>query len=93
MASVKFELDMAGGRDILTNNAALNSLVHGTMASTLGDIEAQFFQTFNVPGKFELVDFTTDRTSAKISAGDAKTARILAANPKWLSTFINNLSI
>lgn len=93
MASVTFVLDQSGGAEILRNNKKLQSLQVSAMRGVLADIEAQFFQTFGVEGSFEIVEFTTDRMNAKIQAADKKTGAILKANPRWLDTFINNITI
>lgn len=93
MNTVKFILNIAGGADILKNNTALQSMEDAALNSVLGDIEAQFFQTFGVEGKFQVADFTTDRSSAKIQAADARTGAVLKANPRWLDQFTDNMKI
>lgn len=93
MSDVKFTINIAGGADILKNNQALQSLQSEAMERILGVIEAQFFQTFGADGHFQIVDFTTDRSSVKIQAADAGTGAILKANPRWLDQFIDNMKL
>lgn len=93
MTGVRFELNRAGGAEILKSNQKLGAMLSDTMLSTLGEIEAQFFQTFGVEGKFELVEFTTDRSSAKVRAADKATAAILRANPGWLGLYAQNMKL
>jgi len=93
MKSVVFKLNVAGGADILRNNPNIRQIEEEVFTAALSDISAKFFQTFGVEGSFELVEFTTDRTSSKIRASDARTATILRANPKWLDQFIVNMKI
>jgi hypothetical protein len=94
MASdIRFELDKAGGAEVLRKNTVLQSLQLNAMEDILINIKAQFFQTFGLQGNFKLVEFTTDRSSVKISAADARTATVLKKHPRWLDTFTNNITI
>ena len=92
-SNIVFKLDHAGGAEILKDNNSLQLMMKTTMNEVLVNIEAQFFQTFGTEGRFELVEYTTDRSSVKIRASDARTAAILKTAPKWLDTFINNITI
>lgn len=91
--SIEFVLNQSGGAEILRNNAALQTMQKTAADDVLSNVQAQFFQTFGVEGVFRIVEFTTDRSSIKVQAADAKTSAILRTSPKWLSTFINNITI
>lgn len=90
---INFTLNQAGGAEILKDNFRLQAMQKGIMDDALSSIRAQFFQTFGVKGEFEMVEFTTDRSTIKIRASDAKTAAILKRSPGWLNTFVNNITI
>jgi hypothetical protein len=92
-SNISFTLDRSGGAEILRNNTALQSMQKTAMDAVLINVTAQFFQTFGAEGRFEIVEFTTDRSSIKINAANAQTAAILKSAPKWLDTFINNITI
>ena len=63
------------------------------MAGIIGTIRSQFFQQFGFEGKFEMEFFTTDRSSVKITAADARTAKTLQSYPKWMAQFLDNIVV
>lgn len=83
----------AAGRALLRGNAKMINAQMGAMSGLLGTIRAQFFQQFGFEGKFEMEPFTTDRSTVKIHAADARTTKTLKANPRWLAQFIDNISV
>ena len=94
MKDVTFRIDyQAAGRTILRGNAKMISLQNSTMGPVLATIRAQFFQQFGFEGKFDMQMFTTDRSTVKIFANDARTAKTLKANPKWMAQFIDNIVV
>ena len=93
MADITFKLDQSGGAEILQRNYELQKLEQRAFDSVISDIEAQFFQTFGVEGKFVQEAFTTNRYNIKISAADKRTGAILKANPGWLGKFTTNINI
>lgn len=93
MSDVTFKLNQSGGAEILRRNEKIQQLERTAFSGVLTNIEAQFFQTFGVEGKFEIVEFETDRHNIKIQAADKPTGAILKANPGWLATFIPNIQI
>lgn len=92
-SNIEFILDQSGGSKILKGNSALQTMQLSAMEGILANIQAQFFQTFGVEGTFKIVEFTTDRSNVKIQAADAQTSAVLKRSPKWLNTFINNITI
>lgn len=90
---IDFKLDRSGVSSLLKENNQLETLQQSALEGLLPIIEASFFQTFGLKGKFEIVSFTTDRSSVKISAADKQTNAVLKASPKWLDQFIDNIII
>ena len=90
---ITFKLDQSGVAEILKRNSDLQNLMSMAIEGTVSIVEAQFFQDFGVNGHFEVVGFTTDRSSYKIQASDKKTAYILKSKPKWLDQFTDNIKI
>lgn len=94
MSSVKFKIDRVNARiDLLAGNNKYQNLSYNAMQRLLPVIEAQFFQQFGVVGKFSVEEFLTDRYTVRISADSPQTSAVLAAHPKWLNQFIDNIQI
>lgn len=87
--NIAIMFDYQGIGDILKNNSELHSAMEAHWAQILDEVRASFLETFGFDGNFEITDFTTDRMNAKIAAGDARTQKILKANPGWLGQFAN----
>ncbi len=89
-----FKLNRAGAKSaILVGNGKLQNLERTVAEQMLGNITAQFFQQFGVEGRFEVIGFTTDRSTYKVSAADRQTAAVLKKHPKWLDQFAQNITI
>lgn len=94
MSSVRFELNTSeAGKQILRGNSKIESMENSAFNSLIGIVSAQFFQQFGTEGVFEVVGFTTDRSSVKIQAADKKTAGLLKSQPGWLAQFTDNIVI
>jgi len=94
MSTVRFTLDNSeAGKQILRGNSSLQQMQNTAFNGLLGTVTAQFFQQFGFEGKFEVVGFTTDRSSVKIQASDKRTAGALKSQPGWLATFSDNIVI
>ena len=88
-----FELNRSGvGTLILKNNGQLQQLENQVMDNVLSEVRARFINEFGFEGRFKLAGFTTDRSTYKIAAEDAKTAAILKRNPGWLDQFMHQIS-
>lgn len=94
MSSVRFQLDRkAAGEQILRGNKQLQDIQSRAFNSILMVVAAQFVQQFGFDGSFQLTGFTTDRSSVKISAADARTNAALKTQPGWMDQFTNNIVI
>ena len=80
-----------GLREIMKGQPIAN-LEQDLMMQRLGQIQAEFLQTFGVSGSFEIkrVDTTSrrSRTTFRIVPTDARTAALLKRQPGWLAKFL-----
>lgn len=62
------------------------------MMQRLGQVKAEFLQTFGFEGEFEVKRVDTNskrsRTTFRIVANNAKTTAVLKRQPGWLAKFI-----
>lgn len=94
ISNVWFKLDRkSAGNQLLKQNAQLNQIQNSAFNGLLATVTAQFFQQFGFEGNFEVIGFTTDRSSVKIQASDKRTAGALKSQPGWLATFSDNVVI
>lgn len=92
--TVKFKIDRAATQsELLMNNQLLRNLMKEQITQVLSVAEAEFFQKFSVQGKFEIIEITTDRRSARLRATNKQTSAILKNNPGWLAQFIDNIQL
>lgn len=88
MGKVTFKLDRdIAGNQLIRSNPAMIDLQITAINKVLSSATAQFFAEFGVHGKFQIVEFMTDRHSVKIEAADAKTAYVLKKHPGWMNQF------
>lgn len=94
MSNTRFTLNTKqAGDQLLRNNSRMQTIQDGAMNVVLGAVQAQFFQDFGVEGSFQVIGFTTDRSSVKIQAADKRTGGLLKTMPGWLDQFTNNIVI
>lgn len=92
--TVKFKINRAATQsELLMNNQLLRNLMKEQITQVLSVAEAEFFQKFGVQGKFEIIEITTDRRSARLRATNKQTSAILKNNPGWLAQFIDNIQL
>ena len=80
-----------GLREIMKGQPIAN-LEQQIMLQKLGQVKAEFLQTFGFEGKFEIRRVDTNsrrsRTSFRIVASDSRTTAALKRQPGWLAKFL-----
>lgn len=83
--------DEQGLRSIMKGQA-ISNVEQNLMLQKLGEIKAEFLQTFGFDGKFEIKRVDTNsrrsRTTFRIVSSDARTTNALKRYPGWLGKFI-----
>lgn len=83
--------DEQGLRTIM-KSPALANIEQQIMMTKLGQIQAEFLQTFGTEGHFEIKRVDTNsrrsRTTYRIVAADKRTGYLLKSNPGWLAKFL-----
>lgn len=92
MGKVRFQLNRVAARNqILAGNMKTRELLDETVDNALAIIQAQFFLTYGVEGKFKLKKFISDRATVMIVADDRRTGAILKAHPGWLDDILDTM--
>lgn len=92
MSSVRFKLDRQAARKaLLTQNMTMQNIQRAEMNTIMSTIASAFLSEFGFAGKFELGEWTTDRTTISIRGANPRTTATLKKHPKWLSTFLSNI--